>query len=247
MSKRKMENSKIFVAIDLEAISNTKICAIGVVVGNNDGVTLEKREWWLDAKVEKDPRCTEEPDKCMCSSCRCKREFWDKHPELVKHMEENKMDEEKAVKEFVQCYDTIAERFGVQEENIQLVTDNPEFDFGLLNTYVKKYCNRDPLRYTTKGRYRSIQDKADFLWDLGIGKKVDLAVGEIQEHNHFPSNDAEHNYLQHLIALETLDVIKKQLGESIFGNIADLVCKNKTTSFKKNRAKYAKKNQVKKS
>lgn len=239
MSKRKRETNKLFVCIDLEAISNTKICAIGVAVGNEIGVTLEKREWWLDAKPEKDLKCTKKPDECMCSSCRCKREFWDKHPELVQHMALNKMDEEKAVKEFVQYYDSISEHFGTPEEDIELITDNPEFDFGLLNTYVKKYCNRDPLRYTTKGKYRSIQDKVDFLWDLGIGKRVDSAVSGIQEHNHLPSNDAEHNYLQHLIAMETLNVIKKQIGPTVFENIADVVCKNKIASFKRNRTKHA--------
>ncbi len=232
-----MDKRQLFVCIDLEAITNSQICAIGLTVGDQFGIVHLKREWWIDVKIEKDPKCTEDKESCMCSYCRCKREFWDKHPELVKHMDQEKRDEETVIKEFVECYDGIAKELGVEEKDIKLVTDNPEFDFGLLNSYVKKYCGRGPLRYTSGGQYRSIQDKSDAIWDLGLGKIVDTAVSSIQEHNHFPSNDAEHNYICHLLSVEILDQMKNRFGSEM-EKITKRLCNKKMKEIKKIRANH---------
>jgi hypothetical protein len=226
----------IYVTIDVEAINNTQVCAIGLVVGDSDGVVLLKKEWWIDVKVKKEDVCTGEYKTCPCSYCRCKREFWEAHPELTKHLDEHKEDEDLVIKDFVNTYDAIGELFGVDEKDIKLVSDNPEFDFGILSNYVKKYCGRYPLRYTTKGTYRSIKDKADTMWNLGLGEFVESNAKEIQDHNHFPSNDAENIYLSHLISMDVLEVIKEKYGKELKA-ISQRLCAEKISQIKKNRTK----------
>jgi hypothetical protein len=80
-----------------------------------------------------------------------------------------------------------------------LVSNNVEFDYGLLSNYVQKYTQRLPLRYTTKGKYRSIQDFTDFAWLLGIMPNVFKIVEKKVKHDNKPSNDAEHTLYTHLL------------------------------------------------
>lgn len=212
------EKKRYFLAQDLEAVSHNNINGIGIYVGDSEGSKILKGSWWID---------TDE----SALTPECKREFYDKNPEIWKRYEENKKPEADQIKDYVKTYDSVAELIGVEEVEIELLSDNPEFDFGRLSEYVKKHCGREPLRYTKKryprknekgeeleqkeGNYRCITDIGDTLWFLEVGSIVKDHIDTIQVHDHDPSNDAEAIYLTHLVGERFIKKVKEELGEKL--------------------------------
>jgi hypothetical protein len=192
----------IIVSVDTEALSEVDINAIGIHVGTKQGKTLLKRKWWIKVDASR-------------ISKRCKEEFWDKNPELWKEYEENARDEKEQILSFVECYDSLSKTFGVPEKKIELISDNPAFDYGLLTRLVEKHTNRYPLRYTTDGKYRSINDIGEVAWYIGISDIVKEGSGSIQVHDHSPDDDAENIWLSHLITSRATEKIKVELGKRI--------------------------------
>lgn len=209
--------SKIFVSLDIESITNVDVVGIGLVVGNEYGKILEQKRWWISREdIDIDPRV--------------KKEFWDIHIGPYKDWQANGKDEEEQIKGFVNFYDNIAAKYDIEEKDIILINDNPEYDFGRLAPYVYKYCKRDPLRYTTKGEYRKIIDIGQCLGPLGIWSAVDDFASKIQAHDHYPDNDAAHNYIFHILGVEVINVIKSQL-EKDTKNITLNICEKKIKEF----------------
>ncbi len=204
---------KIFVSLDLESITNVDIVGIGLVVGNEKGKILEKKRWWISRKdIEINPVI--------------KKEFWDIYTIPYNDWQNNGKDEKFQIKEFVSFYDNIANKYKVEEKNIVLVNDNPEFDFGRLTPYINKYCGREPLRYTTKGEYRPICDLGECTEQLDIYRIVSKFATKIQKHDHHPDNDAAHNYIFHILGNEVFKEINSKLGNSI-KKIANDICNKK--------------------
>lgn len=206
----KPEKRRVFVCIDLEKTSNTRINAIGLYCGWDDGEVILKNEWWIKSE-EKDF----EP--------RCRREFWEgKVPELFKYALANGKDEETQIKDFVSVYDNLHKIAGVQEKDIKLISDNAESDYGGLSAPVLKYCNRQPLRFTialpeggTEGAYRSISELEEVPWNLGVYDIVDDYAATIVKHDHHPSNDAENTVIKYMITLEFIKLLKEKYGQKL--------------------------------
>jgi len=197
-----------YLAIDLEALDNTHINGIGLVLGDEHGRVLLKKEWWIkvDEKEEVAPQLQRD---------RCKRDFWGKDEDLYKLYLEKALDEETQIRDFVNTYDTLHKIYGVEERQIKLISDNPEFDFGRLSPYVEKHCKRGPLRYTSTGDYRSITDIGQAMWYFGVQNMVKEAASKLQLHDHRPSNDAEFIYLSHIMAIGISGEVNRELGGDI--------------------------------
>lgn len=173
--------------IDIEAVANTAINAIGMVCADREGkIVFEKSYYIKVAQDEIDPLC--------------KERFWDKQPGLLEKFQNSGRSESEIIKEFVNDFDTLHIQLGVTEKQIKLYSDNPEYDFGRLTPYVKKHCNRDPLRYCLDGSYRSITDWGSYLFGNGYDQIVKNAVNKLVEHNHEPQNDAKNILYRFLIA-----------------------------------------------
>lgn len=210
-------NNVYYQTIDVEAVSNTRVSAIGLFCCDKDGVQVTKEEWWIKTKPEDfDPAC--------------KGRHWDANPQLLRRLEDEGKNEADQIKDFITSYDSLAQFLGVQESDVRLVSDNPEFDYGRLTPYVEKHCKREPIRYTTYGHYRSIADYGDAIDKLGLYGIIKKQVDRIQKHNHFPSDDAEHIVLSHLVHEAVLDVIAKGL-ESDLKHIAEHISETKVNSI----------------
>lgn len=202
--------TKKYATIDLELINNTDITAIGVYSGDDKGDTYAKEEFW----IKKDLKDFDE---------RCKEQFWDKHPELYKLVEEGG-DEKTQVESFLKLWDGLAKELGVKEEEINLISDNAECDYGRLNQLVMKYApKRGPIRFTTTGQYRSIDGYDSAFWKLGVDKIVNAYASKIQEHDHRPSNDAHHSHVSYLIQGEILEEIKNNYKDEKGRKFIDVV------------------------
>jgi len=196
------KQKRYYVVPDLEAISNTRVNGIGLVVGDSDGELHLKKEWWLKfEEKDMDPRC--------------KAEFWDRNKSLLSYALENGGDERAQIQDFVKTYDGIADMVKVPERDLKLVSDNPEFDFGRLTPYVENHCKRQPLRYTSAlaedphkvGIYRPITDLGDAMWYFGVDDIIENGAKSLVAHDHRPSNDAENIWIKHLMTEEFCSLV----------------------------------------
>jgi hypothetical protein len=193
----------VYQSIDLEAVNNEpRVNAIGLCAMDENGVILKKRRW-----------CIEVEDSAF--GIECKEQFWDKHPELLQMIKKEAKPEGEQIKDFVEFYDSVHKDLGIEETQIKMVGDNPEFDYGSMNHLVKKHCNRSPLRYTTKEKYRPIRDIGEATWSLGVGEIIEKKTEELAKHDHNPENDAESICLNHIVGLKVIAEITKQLGDKI--------------------------------
>lgn len=218
-----------YVIIDIESISHEKVVGIGLICGDSDGKIILKREWWIEfEEYEVDPRCL--------------TEFWKRYcPDVYKYALNNGKNEKIQIKSFVEEFDSLHKKLGINEWDIQLVSDNPEYDFGRLTPYIKKHCNREPLRYTKsvnvlkynakdmsemsiEGEYRQISDLKHALHHLGVTGIVSEYSSKVQVADHHPMNDAHNIYLQHLMALEIMEYLRNSRSSSGIDYIAKLCC-----------------------
>jgi hypothetical protein len=76
-------------------------------------------------------------------------------------------------------------------------------------------------KLNTTGEYRSIGDVGEGVWFVGVHKIVDEYANKIQTHNHYPSNDAHHNYVTNLISIGIAAELKKEDGRNLGGIAAE--------------------------
>lgn len=216
-TKKKKHEKKFFVGLDLEGVSNTDINGIGLCVLNRDGVVVFKKSWWMNI-----------PDECVDPVM--KKEFWEKFPEVWKNYKENAKDIGEQIKDFQKTWDGLAKIVGAQDEKeLELVSNNPEYDYARLTKYLKEHCNRDPVRYTTDGSHRSIIDIGEVSWFLGVHDVISKAASDIQEHNHNPDNDAENICLKHIFTSKFVEKVVSKYGDEL-KEIAKETCEQVTNS-----------------
>ena len=194
MEKKQNTRLKYYAVLDIEAHTNVDVTAIGLVVADNNFKVYIKKEWWFICDERKIAKSTRD-------------EFWSKYMEVWRKGQKMERPEEEQIKDFVETIDTLGEKLGIDEGEIIFVSDNPEFDFGRLSPYLKHYCNREPIRYRKNGKSRPIIDYTDAMWKLGVYKHISSKVDVVKEADHFPSNDAYHNWLVHMISEEVLESI----------------------------------------
>lgn len=136
-----MNPKQYYVVIDLEAVQNaiTKrqfVSGIGLCIGDNKGNILITKKWWIklpqNFKVDQDQKV----------------EFWDKNLHVWDEMIKNGGNEKEQIQSFVSVYDSFIKDLSDGDEytNINLVSDNPEFDYGSLNELVSRHCDRVNIR-----------------------------------------------------------------------------------------------------
>lgn len=103
-------------------------------------------------------------------STRCKVQFWDKHPGLWESFDKDAKPEEVQAAAIADFFNNIYRKCRNEYEIIGL-SDNPSFDFGHLDHFLRRYCfiNKDagygykflPTRMEENGIYHCIQDPSE--------------------------------------------------------------------------------------
>ena len=199
------KEEKFYFSLDIEAVSNTCVVGIGLFVGDSSGEQRFKRAWWLNFdEKDKDEGCW--------------NEFWlnPDNKEASRALMSQGENPSTQVMRFLSVWNGLPTVLGVKEEDIKLISDNPEFDFGRLDSFIASLCDRkDPLRYTLDGKYRSITDFGEPLKFLKVDSILSQKADLIQKHNHCPENDAHHHFLMHLMAKELKKLIQVHLKDQI--------------------------------
>jgi hypothetical protein len=187
--------------IDLEASSNTDVAGVGIVIGDKRGVVQQKLQ--LFVKEEE-----------LHFSTDCRENFWEKNPKVYGKIKRSRKKFREQIPKIVEFWDNAHKYIHkipsddsqkkISERDISLVSDNPEFDYSRLNPYLKKICDREPLRYTTDEKYRPIRDLGEALHIIGVNDIVSDSVKELVEHSHLPVEDAENIFLTNVIGEKLL-------------------------------------------
>lgn len=164
---------------------DTPILAVGLVVGDEDGNILEESRW-----------CIEADEKCL--EPRCKREFWDKQGDLFDFLQQNAMPATNIWPAFAAHLDKIYAQYNIKH----VVSDNPAYDVGHTDYYLKKYAKRIGLRYSSDGAYHSISDPSEQFKGLPgtvqqwVSHKSRQYLDQFHNRPHDPLCDARGIYAQ---------------------------------------------------
>jgi len=196
-----MSKGAIF-AIDIETRGQGPVShgliSIGVCVGSTTAEkVIDKRRFdflpLTDQQMEK----------------RCWDEFWSVNQPQLKKLKQNAQDPIKQIKAFRTFLDEIDQRF----DSVYILSDNPGFDFGVINYYLD-LAKLSVLNYkqTKDGKleYRNNHDadsyargKLSYGFDQQWISNEDVVkvVGanhlNTKDHDHMPENDAEFIYKLH--------------------------------------------------
>lgn len=194
---------KAFVAFDIEKTGclnyTHPIVSIGYVVGDSKGNLFEKKKINLLVKW---PQCDLKGINCYGDfEPRCWDEFWSKRPsELLKALQQNALSQEEGLKQFAEFLNSLELKY----ESIVFLSDNASFDIAALDVNLERYAKRNPLRYSTTGKYRSLLPPDDLFETLSVEQQNELSKKYITPfvvHDHDPSNDAEFIYRQYIAYL----------------------------------------------
>jgi hypothetical protein len=77
---------------------------------------------------------------------------------------------------------------------IIVLSDNPAFDLPPIDFLLDEVAGRDPVRQTSKGEYRDVQDPTEQMKPLHaeLRTEIRLAAEQRAPHNHDPVSDARH-------------------------------------------------------
>jgi hypothetical protein len=214
-------NLHLIVSLDVEAVERENesipsvVTGIGLYMGiysqgKNDVNSpnfkhmthYKKKKWWI--KLPEDFKISKKQ----------MNEFWDKHPDVYKQMIETENEEQSVIRDFIKSFDSAIRTFTPDEiKNVVLISDNPLFDFGMLDKLIDKYkCRGFPLRYTTTGRYRSVFSITDSAYFGNYFQTIDDKIKSHDQnivHDHSPDNDAQYLAFFHLEVVRA----QKMLGQ----------------------------------
>jgi hypothetical protein len=191
---------KYMLSLDLEASNNVDVAGIGAIVGSNDGVVHKRLQLFVREEE-------------LHFSTDCRTDFWEKDGKLsYDKVKKEKRRHKEQVQRFARFWDNAHINLPeeVNERQLGLVSDNPEFDYARLTPYLRKHCEREPVRYTTNGEYRPITDLTHVAWALGFNDIVSKAAKNIVEHNHLPASDAENIFISNIITERLIMSWKKK-------------------------------------
>jgi hypothetical protein len=173
---------EMYLSVDIEtsgpSVIQNGILAIGICLADIVGNTLFKKriDVQLDSIHSFDPVCVEN--------------FWLKPgpQKVLKVIQANPIPAEDAIKSFIDFVDECDSKY-----RLEIISDNPTFDFYFLNFYLDKYLQRKPLNYKFGHIYRTLTDSTSFLRGC-FGPKYRNMIVKFPgiKHDHFPENDAEY-------------------------------------------------------
>ena len=175
---------RVYVAFDIESAGadlHSPVLAVGVCHGTRFE-DRKKQRWCMKfqrSEIEK----------------RCMDEFWSKHEDILSRIEKEARDTDIVWKEIAQFIDGLETLYPHETHKIIFVSDNPAFDITLIDVNLKRTVGRLPLRYTTAGVYRVINDPSEQRVWFPKRNEMDAFVKANSSHDHLPDNDAEHIYL----------------------------------------------------
>ncbi len=191
----------IYVAVDIEKTGTKMIkypvVSVGFVVASYYEV-LERKRFNLKVNWTSENEGGDFEHRCLV-------EFWNKLPDdVINGCKENVLSQEEGWNEIANWINNLEVLYPEDKYTIKFLTDNASFDIATIDYNLEKYVNRNPMRYSLAGKYRSVISADDML-DMTSPKYVEavneyLNTVEDAQHTHNPVNDAYNIFLQYFYA-----------------------------------------------
>lgn len=191
------DKSAVNIAIDIEslgALSIHPVVSVGIVVGDDYGniLTTARFNITADWRPVRDGGQMED---------RCWDEFWSKQ---TQHIPLCQVDAQEPVVAWQSIMDFIEN--AAQDKKTRFLTDNASFDIARCDQAVEQYLRRLPIRYSPKGKYRSIRS-ADDMYDMipkfhrdQYDQWLKTNCPHCHKDPHNPVSNATHIYYQFVFA-----------------------------------------------
>ena len=207
----------LLVALDVEAsgrdVAKHGVVSVGLCAGDMAGDVKLKRRYDVCLPPG---RVFEE---------RCKREHWDKCPDLLAKFQEDAKSPHDAFVALRNDLDWLDKEHG----GLLLLTDNRIFDIKWVDYCLAHYASAPPLSFDTKGNYRPICDTDSYARGaLGLGheepwlsdsvvvKTFGIEMPADVVHDHSPENDAHWVYeLHRRLVLAIREKRERDTGKAI--------------------------------
>jgi len=191
----------VYVAIDIEAggsmYTKHPLLAIGVCVGSLENGVIEKRVWCMD-------RYLQEKDKIFMEE-KCKTEFWDKHPDVLKKIDANAKPLAQQIRDFAKFLDKLEVTH--KKRKIVFLSDNPAFDIAWVDYFLMTIAERPPCRYSTEMVFRSVKDPGRDHINFTVRNSIENCANKLSSHNHWPSDDAQQIFFLKIVSEKLEGVI----------------------------------------
>jgi hypothetical protein len=201
----------ILVAHDIEKTGSfiiaNPIISVGFFVGDDQGNTLLTRKFNIQVKWPTYVYNGDNKEKMLYNDFepRCWDEFWSKlDPAIKDRCLVDAKPAQEAWFEVSKFLDELEILYPEDTHKIVFVTDNASFDTASIDYALEKYCQRAPMRYSSKGKYRSVKS-GDDMYDMMPDERKHEAkerIDKLVKHDHDPVNDAHFIYLQYVEALK---------------------------------------------
>lgn len=132
----------------------------------------------------------------------CWDEFWSKQPDALARCTSNPspIAAANAWHEIAKMIDSLEEKYPDDKFKIKFISDNASFDVATVNYCLEKYTRRLPMRYSSKGKWRSLVAHKDVFWAMpdDVQKRQMELINRDVNHDHDPVNDAHYHYLMYI-------------------------------------------------
>lgn len=118
----------------------------------------------------------------------CRREFWDRRPELLAKLSEGAIHPQEAMRELALFHEWV---MLVTQGHVQVVSDNPAYDVGFLNWYITTYTPGKPSLHYITGSYRGVRCVNSMLSMLPFRAREGLRGRCPFVADHTPMHDAQ--------------------------------------------------------
>lgn len=187
----------ILVSVDIEKTGHMlaahPVVSVGFVVGDTKGIIYDRLK--INFQV------AWPTDDCLGDfEERCWTEFWVKNPDAQKACKTNPdpIDRKEGWMKVAAFLDALETKFPAPEFKIKFLSDNASFDVGNIDYCLEKYAQRQPMRYSTDLKYRSIQDPTEQMRFVKEKDAINKAAAEKSPHNHDSLSDATHIFWQYV-------------------------------------------------
>jgi hypothetical protein len=196
------QKQTVYLSLDIEKGGNTfdhPLLAVGVCVADFTKGVSKKRTWC----------CLQRPGQSF--ELRCIYEFWCKYPEVLRRIDVEGKPLEEQMKSFSEFLHQLDAQFPSEQYNVVLISDNPSFDIEHLDHYFCEITKEVPIRYSRANKYRSVEDPSERLEALDMWKEEGELLKSVPfvNHDHYPENDAEKIFWQHVLAMAAGNLLKK--------------------------------------
>lgn len=191
----------LYVAFDIEKAGcrfEHHLLAVGACVATLADGVIAKRTWAILPQEGRDwePRCI--------------YEFWYQHPRVLERIAKEGKPLKEQMHSLLEWIRAIEAKYPDDQYNIVYLSDNPNYDLGQLDYYFCSETGEAPLRSRGPKMYRWVEDPSERLDALCLSSLKREVLRDIApEHDHWPENDAQMIFWQHVLAMACSKLIAR--------------------------------------